>query len=91
MKRLLISLLTLLILPNVVLNFNLYNQKMLIVSSESTKESIELAKYLNHHGWVKHSEYLWPNCLNQSDLFDKQAHKELNKVECARDGINSQT
>ena len=32
-----------------------------------------------------------PNCLNQSELFGKQAYRELNVVECARGGINSQT
>jgi len=44
MKRLLISLLAFLTLPNVVHSSHLYNQKELIVTSESTKESIELAK-----------------------------------------------
>ena len=91
MKRLLISLLAFLSLPNVVHCSHLYNQKELIVSSESTKESIELAKYLNENGVVKYSAYWCPNCLNQSELFGKQAYRELNVVECARDGINSKT
>ena len=46
MKRFLISLFAFLALPNVVHGSHLYNQKELIVTSESTKESIELAKYL---------------------------------------------
>ena len=91
MKRLLIPLFAFLTLPNAVLSDHLYNQKELIVTSESTKESIELAKYLNDKGVVKYSAYWCPNCLNQSELFGKQAYKELNVVECARDGINSQT
>ena len=91
MKRLLIPLFAFLTLPNAVLGNHLYNQKELIVTSESTKESIELAKYLNDKGVVKYSAYWCPNCLNQSELFGKQAYKELNVVECARDGINSQT
>ena len=91
MKLLLIPLFVLLNLPNVVLGDHLYNQKKLIVTSESTKESIELAKYLYNKGVVKYSAYWCPNCLNQSELFGKQAYKELNVVECARDGINSQT
>ena len=91
MKRLLLLLLTFFTLPNVVHSSHLYNLKKLIVSSESTKESIELAKYLNDNGVVKYSAYWCPNCLNQSELFGKQAYKELNVVECARDGINSQT
>ena len=91
MKRLLITLLAFFTLPNAAHSSHLYNQKQLIVNSESTKESIELAKYLNNKGVVKYSAYWCPNCLNQSELFGKQAYKELNVVECARDGINSQT
>ena len=91
MKRLLIPLLAFLTLPNVVQGSHLNNQKELIVTSESTKDSIELAKYLNDKGVVKYSAYWCPNCLNQSELFGKQAYKKLNVVECARDGINSQT
>ena len=65
--------------------------KELIVTSESTKESIALAKYLKDNGVVKYSAYWCPNCLDQSELFGKEAYKELNVVECARDGKNSQT
>ena len=91
MKRLLISLFAFLTLPNAVISTHLYNQKELIVTSESTKESIDLAKYLNDIGVGKYSAYWCPNCLNQSELFGKQAYRKLNVVECARDGINSQT
>ena len=91
MKLLLIPLFAFLTLPNVVHSSHLYNQKELIVTSESTKKSIELAKYLNDNGVVKYSAYWCPNCLIQSELFGSQAYKELNVVECARDGINSQT
>ena len=91
MKRLLIPLFAFLTLPNALLSNHLYNQKELIVTSESTKESIELAKYLNDNGVVKYSAYWCPNCLNQSELFGKQAYRELNVVECARDGKDSQT
>ena len=91
MKRLLIPLFVFLTIPNAVFSNHLDNQRKLIVTSESTKESIELAKYLNDKGVVKYSAYWCPNCLNQSELFGKQAYKELNVVECARDGLNSQT
>ena len=91
MKRLLTSLIAVIALPTFVNSSHLKNQKELIVTSESTKESIELAKYLNDKGVVKYSAYWCPNCLNQSELFGKQAYRELNVVECARDGINSQT
>jgi len=91
MKRILIPLLVLLTSPNVVNTSHLYNKKELIITSESTRESIDLAKYLNDNGVVKYSAYWCPNCLNQSELFGKQAYRELNVVECARDGIDSQT
>ena len=91
MKRLLIPLLAFLTLQNVSHSNHLYNQRKIIVTSESTKESIELAKYLNDKGVVKYSAYWCPNCINQSELFGKQAYAELNVVECARDGINSKT
>ncbi len=91
MKRLLIPLLVLLTSPNVVNSNHLYNQKELIVTSDSTRQSIKLAKYLKDNGVVKYSAYWCPNCLNQGELFGKQAYRELNVVECARDGINSQT
>ena len=60
--------------PSVVDSSHLNNQRELIVTSESTKESIELAKYLNDKGVVKYSAYWCPNCLNQSELFGKQAY-----------------
>ena len=91
MKHLLIPLLVLILSPNVVNSSHLNNQRELIVTSESTRESIELAKYLKDNGVVKYSAYWCPNCLNQGELFGKQAYRELNVIECARDGINSQT
>ena len=91
MKRLLFPLLTALILPTAVNGEHLNGPKELIVTSESTKESIALAKYLKDNGVVKYSAYWCPNCLDQSELFGKEAYKELNVVECARDGKNSQT
>ena len=78
MKHLLIPLLVLLPFSNVVNSSHLNNQRELIVTSESTRESIELAKYLKDNGVVKYSAYWCPNCLNQSELFGKQAYRELN-------------
>ena len=91
MKRLLIPLISFLALPTAINSSHLNNQKKLVVTSESTNETIKFAKYLKENGVVKYSAYWCPNCLNQSELFGKQAYKELNVVECARDGINSQT
>ena len=91
MRGLLIPLLVLLPLLSVVHSSHLNNQRELTVTSDSTRESIELVKYLKDNGVVKYSAYWCSNCLNQSELFGKQAYRELNVVECARDGINSQT
>ena len=83
MKRLLIPILILLNLPSVVHSSHLNNQRELTVTSESTRKSIELAKYLKDNGVVKYSAYWCPNCLNQSELFGKQAYRELNVDEYA--------
>ena len=91
MKRLLILLFLVLTSRNAIQSSHLYKEKELIVTSESTKETIKFAKYLKDNGVVKYSAYWCPNCLNQSELFGKQAYKELNVVECANDAKNSQT
>ena len=91
MKFLLFSLFPLFALTTTVNSSHLNNQKELIITSESTKETINFAKYLKDNAVVKYSAYWCPNCLNQGELFGKQAYKELNVVECARDGKNSQT
>ena len=90
MKHLLFLLIAIFSIPTALNSSHLNNQKELIITSNSTKESIALAKYLKDKGVVKYSAYWCPNCLNQSELFGKQAYKELNVVECARDGKNSQ-
>ena len=89
MKRLLLLLLAAFALPLSLNSQHLNYQKELIVSTEGPKESITLAKHLTDKGVVKYSAYWCPNCLYQSELFGKQAYKELNVVECARDGKNS--
>ena len=91
MKRLLILLFAILTSPNALFSSHLYMPRELKVTSESTKETIKFAMYLKDIGVIKYSAYWCPNCLNQSELFGKQAYKELNVVECANDGKNSQT
>ena len=91
MKSLLLLLLATHAFPTIVNGEHLNVSKELKVISESTKESIALAKFLKNNGVVKYSAYWCPNCLDQSELFGKEAYKELNVVECARDGKNSQT
>ena len=91
MKLFLIPIIIVFSLPKTIYSSHLSNQKELIVISESTNESIKLAKYLKNKGVIKYSAYWCPNCLHQGELFGRQAYKELNVVECARDGKNSQT
>ena len=91
MKRLLILFFVILISPNALFSSHVYKTRELKVTSESTKETIKFAKYLKDSGVIKYSAYWCPNCLYQSELFGKQAYKELNVVECANDGKNSQT
>ena len=91
MKRLLILFFVILISPNALFSSHVYKPRELKVTSESTKETIKFAKYLKDSGVIKYSAYWCPNCLYQSELFGKQAYKELNVVECANDGKNSQT
>ena len=67
MKHLLIPLLVLLPLTSVVNSSHLNKQRELIVTSESTRASIKLAKYLKDNCVVKYSAYWCPNCLNQSE------------------------
>ena len=49
-----------------------------------------MAKYLKDNVIATYSAYWCQNCLNQSELFGKQAYRELNVVECAGDGKNNQ-
>ena len=53
MKHLLIPLLAFLTLPNSLYSSHLHNQKELIITSKSSKESIEFAKFLSENGVVK--------------------------------------
>tara|TARA_A100000164_G_scaffold364487_1_gene382843 strand:- start:240 stop:629 length:390 start_codon:yes stop_codon:yes gene_type:complete len=91
MRKLLIPLLFSLAFFTAVNGQHIKGPKELKVTSESSNESIALAKYLKNNGVVKYSAYWCPNCLDQSELFGKEAYKELNVVECAPEGKNSQT
>tara|TARA_A100001011_G_scaffold387330_1_gene464905 strand:- start:813 stop:1202 length:390 start_codon:yes stop_codon:yes gene_type:complete len=91
MRKLLIPLLLSLAFFTAVNGQHIKGPKELKVTSESSNESIALAKYLKNNGVVKYSAYWCPNCLDQSELFGKEAYKELNVVECAPEGKNSQT
>ena len=91
MKSFIFIFLTTILIPENVFAGHLETKKELIITTQSTKDSISLAKYLTRKGVVKYSAYWCPNCLYQSELFGQEAYKELNIIECARDGKNSQT
>ena len=91
LKNFLWTLSGIIMLPFLANAEHLATQKELVISTESNKYSIALAKYLKNKGVVKYSAYWCPNCHDQAQLFGKKAYKELNVVECARDGKNSQT
>ena len=91
MKRFLLITIGSLLIPFFANGEHLSDQKELIITTESSRYSISLAKHLTKKGVVKYSAYWCPNCYDQAQLFGKQAYKELNVIECARDGKNSQT
>ncbi len=62
-----------------------------IVSSISSKSSIQLAEHLNKIGAVKYSAYWCPHCHDQRELFGEEASSKLNIIECAEDGKNNQS
>ena len=91
MKKFILLLIGIIFFPTLVNSEHLYEKKEIIINTKSTKESINLARFLSNKGVVKYSAYWCPNCHYQSQLFGKEAYKELNVIECARDGKNSQT
>ena len=59
------------------------------ITTVSTKEKINFAKYLNDNQIVMYSAYWCPHCNDQKQLFGKKAVEELIIVECAKDGKNN--
>jgi len=69
---------------------NLSNEKVSPeITTISTKEKINFAKYLSENKIVMYSAYWCPHCNDQKQLFGKQAFEELIIVECAKDGKNN--
>ena len=73
-------------------NINIDSSKNIspIVKNKSSVENIKFAKFLTEKGIVMYSAYWCPHCHDQKELFGKEAVKELNIIECARDGENNQ-
>ena len=60
------------------------------ITTVSTKEKINFAKFLSDNNIVMYSAYWCPHCHDQKQLFGKKAVEELTIVECAKDGKNNQ-
>ena len=60
------------------------------ITTLSSIEKINFAKYLNDNNVVMYSAYWCPHCNDQKQLFGKKAVEELLIVECAKDGKNNQ-
>ncbi|HEY9907754.1 MAG TPA: vitamin K epoxide reductase family protein [Thermosynechococcaceae cyanobacterium] len=61
------------------------------IVNESGPAEIALAKHLTATGAKMYEAYWCPHCHDQKELFGQQASGSLNRVECAKDGRNSQT
>ena len=59
------------------------------ITTTSSTQKVKFAKYLKDKNIVMYSAYWCPHCHDQKQLFGKQAVKELNIVECAKDGKNN--
>ncbi len=59
------------------------------ITTVSSKETINFAKFLSNNNIVMYSAYWCPHCNDQKQLFGKNAVEELIIVECAKDGKNN--
>ena len=59
------------------------------ITTLSSIEKINFAKYLSDNNIVMYSAYWCPHCNDQKQLFGKKAVEELIIVECAKDGKNN--
>ncbi len=62
-----------------------------LVTTPSSEAEIALAKHLTEVGAKMYGAYWCPHCHDQKQLFGKEAYKKMPYVECAEDGLNSQT
>jgi len=69
---------------------NLSNEKISpAITTVSSKQKINFAKYLSDNNIVMYSAYWCPHCNDQKQLFGKKAVEELTIIECAKDGKNN--
>ncbi|MGC6482761.1 MAG: vitamin K epoxide reductase family protein [Synechococcus sp.] len=60
------------------------------VTTTSSPAKVALSEHLNAEGASLYTAYWCPHCHEQMDLFGKEAVENLNVIECAPDGLNSQ-
>ena len=60
------------------------------ITTTSGAAEIALAKHLTSIGAKKYGAFWCPHCYEQKQLFGKKAFKEVNYIECAREGKNPQ-
>ena len=69
---------------------NLSNEKISpAITTVSSIEKINFAKYLSDNGIAMYSAYWCPHCNDQKQLFGEKAVEELIIIECAKDGKNN--
>jgi len=56
------------------------------ITTSSSAQKIEFARFLKNNNIVMYSAYWCPHCHDQKIMFGKQAVKELSVIECAQDG-----
>ncbi len=61
-----------------------------IITTKSSLEQINFAKFLSQSKVVMYSAYWCPHCHDQKQLFGKEASNQLTIIECAKDGKNNQ-
>ena len=60
------------------------------ITTTSGEAEIALAKHLTAIGAKKYGAFWCPHCYEQKQLFGKEAFKEVNYIECAKEGKNPQ-
>lgn len=61
------------------------------ITNTSGAAEVSLAKHLTDIGAKMYGAYWCPHCFDQKQLFGKEAKKYMPYIECATDGVDSQT
>lgn len=77
--------------PQLANDPNAPGQAGLPIANTSGPAEIALAKHLTQMGAKMYGAYWCPHCHDEKELFGKEAFSQINYIECAPDGKNSQT